>query len=186
MILSLDLSTSLCGVTVFETDGTLVLSEAIDLRNKNKYENIYQKAAEVRRRLMIIEHKIEHIYIEKSLMMFTKGRSSISTIILVASFNMLVSWLCYDIFKVQPEYISATTARKKVGILINKELDTKKQVFDFVTVHEPAFPVSYTPQGNPRPDCFDRADSWVVGKAGLIQLGLQGRKAKNSQRNSRV
>jgi len=183
MLLGADLSTSICGISVLDDDGKLVLSEAIDLRNKNKYKTLNEKADCVRKHLTDIAtiYPIEKVYIEKSLFMFTSGKSSVTTLFLLAGFNTLVSYFCYDIFKVEPEYISATTARKRVGIVLDKSQDTKKQIVDFAR-QEPGFSVSWTPSGNYVPSCADRADAWVVAKACWMgsKSAKSSRKAKDT------
>ncbi len=43
MILGLDVSTSIIGITIVDNDGKIVTTDAIDLRNKNHYPDIYAK-----------------------------------------------------------------------------------------------------------------------------------------------
>lgn len=178
MILSLDISTSITGVCIFNQDGKMLLSEAIDLRNDRKFHNIYEKIREVQIRLMKYKqaYPIEAVYIEKSLNMFTSGKSSANILFLLAGFNMVVSWLCYSVFGVEPEHLSATSARKSAGLRVPRGSDTKKAVIEYVLNNEPPFVVEYTPKGNPKPECFDRADAWIIGKAGYIAWKTEQKK----------
>jgi hypothetical protein len=86
----------------------------------------------------------------------------------LSRFNGIVSWLCYEIFELEPEYIAATSARKKCGITIPKGTKAKEVVIQYVLDNVPAVTIDYTKNGNPKPQCFDKADSWVIARAGYI------------------
>ena len=77
--------------------------------------------------------------------------------------------MCYSLWNVEPEYIAATSARKVCGIKVPKGLKAKPVVLQFVLDNEPTFVIEYTKHGNPKPDTFDRADSWVIAKAGFYK-----------------
>jgi Holliday junction resolvasome RuvABC endonuclease subunit len=168
MILGLDISTSITGVTVLNNDGEILHCEAIDTRNKNHFPTLFEKASKVRDYLGDIEYKydIEHIYIEKSLQTFRSGFSSAKTLSTLASFNGIVSWLCYEIWSTHPEYLSATSARKSCGIKVPRGTKAKKVVIEHLVANEPDFSIEYTKHGNPKPHEFDRADSLVIARAG--------------------
>jgi hypothetical protein len=68
--------------------------------------------------------------------------------------------------------IAATSARKRVGIKIDRSRDTKTQILEFYLDKNPNVEVQYTHKGNPKPKYKDIADSWVVAAAGL-QLCLE-------------
>ena len=80
----------------------------------------------------------------------------------------IVSWICCEIFGKEPEYIGASSARKKLDIKIEKGADTKAVVLENILRLEPSFKVEYTAHGNPKPGTYDRADSYVIAKAGYI------------------
>ena len=115
------------------------------------------------------EHKVEEVYIEQSLQSFRSGFSSAKTLSTLSRFNGVVSWMCYSIWNIEPEYLAATSARKLCGIKVPKGQKAKPVVLDFVLNNEPAFVIEYTKQGNPKPDSFDRADSWVIARAGFMK-----------------
>ena len=98
--------------------------------------------------------------------MFRPGFSSAKTLTTLAKFNGVVSWMCYRLTGLEPEYVSATTARKSAGISVKRGQKAKEVVMKFVLDNEPQFIVEYTKHGNPRPECFDKADSWVIAKYG--------------------
>ncbi len=172
MILGLDISTSITGVTVINNDAEILLCEAIDTRNKNHFPTLFDKAQRVKDHLLNIDSKydIQHIYIEKSLQTFRSGFSSAKTLSTLASFNGIVSWFCYEIWNTHPEYLSATSARKSCGIKVPKGMKAKKVVIEYLVANEADFSIEYTKHGNPKPHEFDRADSLVIAKAGYNSL----------------
>jgi len=172
MILGLDISTSITGVTVISNDGEILLCEAIDTRNKNHFPTLFNKASKIEDYLLDIEYKydIKHIYIEKSLQTFRSGFSSAKTLSTLASFNGIVSWICWGIWNIHPEYLSATSARKSCGIKVPRGTKAKKVVIEYLVANEPDFSIEYTKHGNPKPHEFDRADSLVIAKAGYNSL----------------
>ena len=179
MILGLDISTSITGVTVLNNEGEILLCEAIDTRNKNHFPTLFHKAQKVEDYLLDIEYKydIKHIYIEKSLQTFRSGFSSAKTLSTLASFNGIVSWICWGIWGMEPKYLSATSARKTCGIKVPRGTKAKQVVMQFLLDNEPEFVILYTKHGNPKPHEFDRADSLVIARAGAIN---ESREAKDS------
>ena len=172
MILGLDISTSITGYAVINPDGSLVELGSWDFRNKNNFSNLYKKAIESKAKLEEISssYPIEHIFIEPALNMFMMGKSSSHTISTLIKFNGILSWLCYEEFKIQPEYIPATSARKKCGITIKRGQKAKEIVMKFLLDNEPSFIVECTKHGNPKPQYYDQADALVMARAGLTCL----------------
>ena len=170
MILGLDISTSLTGLTILDEKGSVILNEVIDLRIK-KYETMMQKASAVKNKLTEVfnKYKIENVFIEQSLNAFRPGLSSAQVILTLGKFNGIVSWIAYEIFGKEPEYIGASTARKALGIKLERGQNAKEIVLKHVIDNEPSFVVEYTPKGNAKAGTFDRADSYVIAKAGYIQ-----------------
>jgi len=167
MILGLDISTSITGFTVLNEDGSVLHNEAIRLDSK-KLETMFQKAKTVKNRLTEIKHlyNIKDVYIEQSLNAFRPGLSSAQVILTLGKFNGIVSWICYEIFGVEPQYIGASSARKKLEIKVEKGENAKEIVLKHIISLEPTFKVEYTAHGNPKPGTYDRADSYVIAKAG--------------------
>ena len=167
--LGLDISTSITGATILDNSGTILYSEAWDTRNKNKFPTLYDKASFIRQRLTEIKgnYRVDDIFIEQSLQSFRSGFSSAKTLSTLSRFNGIVSWLCYSLFEIQPQMLAATSARKKVGIKVDRSKDTKTQILQFYLDKNPGIEVEYTHKGNPKPKYKDMADSWVIAKAGL-------------------
>jgi len=169
MILGLDISTSITGITVLDDTGTVVLFDAVDMRSK-KFTTFFIKADAIERRLVQIknQYKIDKIFIEQSLQAFRPGLSSAKVILTLGKFNGIVSWTCYKIFGFEPEYIGASTARKALGIKVERGENAKEIVLKRVLELESSFNVEYTPKGNPVAGTYDRADSYVIARAGYL------------------
>jgi hypothetical protein len=168
MILGLDVSTSITGATVIDESGKVVFNEAWDFRNKKYFPTLFEKGYEIKELLRQLkqEYDITSVYIEQSLQSFRSGFSSAKTLSTLSRFNGIVSWLCYEVLESTPEYIAATSARKKCGIKIPKGVKAKQVVIKYVVDNVPDVLIEYTKHGNPKPQCFDKADSWVVARAG--------------------
>jgi hypothetical protein len=178
MILGVDISTSITGFAVVG-DGQLLHYSSVDLR---KHKGVFAKATALREYLEDIfenyqldqdragwggsKHPLEHIYIEQPLHMFMRGKSSAKTLSTLMTFNGIVSWLIYELFEIEPEYISASSARKRAGIRVPRGEKAKQVVLKYLLEHEPAFRIEYTKHGNPVAESYDRADAIVVAKAG--------------------
>lgn len=167
MILGLDISTSIIGYTVLDKNGKILECECIRLE---KFKDFFIKVKNVKNKLQKIsaDHKINFVYIEEPLQAFSMGKSSALTIQALSKMNGTVSWLCYEIFDVIPELISSGTARKACKVKIPRGEKAKPFVLKFVVDTEPDFVIEFTSKGNPAPGTFDRADSYIVAKAGSI------------------
>ena len=180
MILGLDISTSITGLTIINDSGDVILNEAWDLR---KYKNFFDKAEAVEKELTCLFKKvaghikkakwIDAIYIEQSLQSFRSGFSSAKTLSTLSRFNGVVSWMCYSKFRMEPQYIAATSARKKCGITIPRGVKAKQVVIQYIIDNVPDVSIEYTKYGNPKPQCYDMADSWVIAKAGWLNCQNQ-------------
>lgn len=168
MILGLDISTSITGATVLDEEGNLLFCEAWDTRNKKKFPSLYEKATFVKKNLFELDKRFDvgYIYIEQSLQSFRSGFSSAKTLSTLSRFNGIVSWLCWDIFNLEPEMLSATSARKTAGVSIKRGENAKEKVLQFLLDTEPSFVIEYTKHGNPVAGSYDRADSLIIAKAG--------------------
>ena len=150
MILGLDISTSITGVTILDNNGEVIYCDVWDFR---KDKGFLQKATKAKAHLKEIKenpkYKIEEVYIEQSLQAFRSGFSSAKTLSTLARFNGTVSWICYELLGLEPEYIGATTARKLCGIKVPKGKKSKEVVLEKVLDIHPGFVVEYTKFGNP-------------------------------------
>lgn len=168
MILGIDISSSITGYTILDEDGKIVLSECVRLE---KCKDFFEKANKVKQTFQKLktQHKIEKIFIEEPLLSFKAGFSSASTISTLSRFNGVLSWICYEMFNMEPEYFSAATARKACGIKVPKGEKAKEFVFKTVLDTVPEFIVEWTAKGNPTPGTYDRCDSYIIAKAGFLK-----------------
>lgn len=163
MILGLDISTSIVGVCVMN-DNKIVYTEYIDLR---KTGNFFEKAQKVQGSLKEIKknHNIEHIFIEQALMFFRRGGSTAKTMSVLQRFNGIISWQCYQLFDMEPNYVTPISARSKCGIKVAKGKKAKEVVMEhFIESQE--FEIIYTRHGNVQKYCYDIADAIIVARAG--------------------
>lgn len=171
MILGIDVSTSITGFAVTDMEGKIVLSEACDLRRDKDF---FSKSLTIRAKILdILESysgKIEHIYIEQPFTFFNSGGSSAKTMATLQRFNGVVSWMVYECFEIQPEYLGATQARKLVGIKVPRGTKAKKVVMEHLLATDPDFTIQRTHKGNPKPQEFDRADALIIARAGLKDI----------------
>ena len=133
MILGLDVSTSSTGWAILNDDGSLVEMGSFKL---TKHDNLFDKAQAVRNGLIDLrsKHSVSKISIEEPLQGFRRGMSSAHTLLTLARFNGIVSWLAFDVFSIKPIFFDSTSARRGLGIKIDKARDTKDQIMEWVEV----------------------------------------------------
>ncbi len=167
MILGLDISTSITGYTLLDDSGNVIKCDHIELA---KYNNFYHKAEHTQFILanLFNTYDIKSVFIEESLQMFSMGKSSAKTLATLTKFNGVITWIIFDKFGITPEHIPAVTARKKCGIKTEKGRRGKECVMEYMKANESWFQIDYTKKGNIKPYCYDRADSFVIAKAGFL------------------
>jgi hypothetical protein len=97
---------------------------------------------------------------------------------ILSRFNGVVSQISYEEFNIEPIYYNVSSARKSLGIKIDKssEIDTKEQILNWVKSYESEieWPVKNIVRGKNKgdvkfePACYDMADAYVIGKAAVI------------------
>ena len=165
MILGLDISTSITGVCILDAHGGILFNDYVDTR---KLKCFFEKTDKLKEYLLALSDKyaIEHIFIEQSLQSFRSGFSSAKTLSTLSRFNGVVSWLCYGIWGIKPEYVAAISARKLCGIKVPRGTKAKAVVIKFLLDNEDSFVVEYTKHGNIKQHYYDMADSIVIARAG--------------------
>lgn len=116
MILGLDISTTMVGVALIDQDSrSLLKSEAWDI---SKCDSLYEKAELIGSCLYELrsDYDINHVFIETALKKFMPGRSRADTIIKLAKFNGIVSWICFECYDMRPTFINVNTARTLYGL----------------------------------------------------------------------
>ena len=179
MIIGLDISTAIVGITILTNDGVFADSHAVALPSSA----LSERALFLRDRLkeIIKDYDIDQIWIEEPFQRFAKGGSTAATMIRLATFNGMCQFMIYQMTDVLPGLINANAARKTVGLKIQREktcgISTKEQVLGWARTKIPGFPwPKKTLKSGPRkgltincPSCYDIADSYVVANAGFIK-----------------
>ena len=120
LVLGLDVSTAKIGVALLNDKDIVFL----DLIKFPKNVSLYEKINIVKSFLSSIKKQysnIEKICIEEPMMMFSSAMSMAQTISLLQRWNGMVSCLVYEIFCMEPILINVNSARKIVGIKIDRK-----------------------------------------------------------------
>jgi len=169
MILGLDVSSSMIGIVLLDSQGTLIKQSKIQL-NKAKIKDEYDKIDTIKEHLTK-EYKsfnnIDKIRVEAPLAAFGKGKSTAATLAILNRFNGITCSILYEIFKIKPELVYSSTARKKCKVIIQSKESVKQDVLKRVLDICPAFVLEYTRQKNYAPGTFDMADAFVVAYSGI-------------------
>lgn len=168
MILGLDISTSVTGYTVIDDKGIVLECSFIDFK---KCDTFFEKTTLIKGKLEDVFHRFEitKVFIESSLLSFAGGKSSASVIALLTKFNGIVSYIVERDFKIAPDFIMATSARKICGIKIVKGIKAKEQVMTHVVDNETWYVPQFKKSGKIKDHCYDEIDSYVIARAGFIK-----------------
>lgn len=182
-VLGLDISTTYIGVVLLDdswkaSDVTIpkqaiLLMQHIDFK---KCKTIWEKADKVKQ--WFEDNKsdlagVKSIWIEDPAKKFTMGQSSASTIVTLARFNGLVSYIARNALNIDPDYIAPGAARKACGLKMQQKkrrgLTHKEQTFNAIMASDLAH-VSWPKKMrsvNIVDWAYDIIDAFVVAKAGL-------------------
>lgn len=177
MILGLDISTSIIGVTIL--DGKSGISKKISHISFNKKMSLWDKVFYFKKQIIkFVDNKeeIKFIVIEEPLSRFTKGRSSSHTISLLLKFNGILSFILYQEFGVEPEYFTPSQARKLCGVVLRKKNQCRKlkikwepeKIQTFNQIKKRFFndyPWQYKRTGKIKDFHYDEVDSFVIALA---------------------
>ena len=149
--------------------------------NLSKHKGLFNKAAQIQTALLKVNQKydIDHVVVEENLQAFRPGLSSAKTLMTLAQFNGVVSWICHDSMSVPVHRMNVNTARKTIGLKIDRKssLTTKEQVLRYVSSIEEkiTWPTKIVSRGKFKgttrviSEAYDMADAYVVGKSFLIE-----------------
>ena len=123
MLLALDISTSCTGYCIFDEDKLIDIGSI----NLSKHKGLFEKASLVKSEIIKLDdtYPINRVVVEENLQAFRPGLSSAKTLMTLAQFNGVVRWICHESLTVPVESINVNTARKNVGLKINKKDKTK-------------------------------------------------------------
>jgi hypothetical protein len=170
-IIGLDISTSCTGYAIIEKSAGRCVE--IGYFKLDKFDDFFDKCDAFRDCLQqrVKTHPaISEIFIEENLQAFRPGMSSAKTINTLARFNGAASLISYDVFKIKPKFLNATSARSSLGIKLDRKSDvpTKQQIFEFV---RPQITIDWpmTKTGNINTSCYDMSDAYVLARAGWLK-----------------
>ncbi len=173
MILALDISTSCTGWCIFDNNSF----RDIGYINLSKHKGMYEKAGHVKSELLKLhkKHSFTKVAVEENLQAFRPGLSSAKTLMTLAQFNGVVRWICYENLGLTAESINVNSARKTVGLKIDRKNSkkTKEQVWEWVCLNEGSivWPTKILKSGPNKgkkrlcDESYDMADAYVIGKA---------------------
>jgi len=178
LLLALDISTSCTGYCIFDEDKLIDIGSI----NLSKHKGLFEKASLVKSDIIRLSSKyqISNVAVEENLQAFRPGLSSAKTLMTLAQFNGVVRWICHERLSVPVVSINVNTARKSVGLKINKKdksKTTKEKVLDWVAVDLPhiKWPTKILKSGPNKgkericAEAYDMADAYVIGKSFLIE-----------------
>ena len=178
LILGLDVSTSVTGVCILNTEvveGSHIIH--LDRIEFKKCKTFFEKADVAALELAELCKKFPGEYrvaLEEPLLGFQKGMSSATTITTLMRFNGIVSYIAREIFKADPEYISASHARKLCGIKMQRNsiagMSGKEQVFKYMSEHDLNHVTWPTKKNGAAVDWSrDATDSYVIARAAMLE-----------------
>lgn len=171
-VLALDISTTCIGLAILDNSG-----QVIDLSHISPKGTLFEKAKQVKEHLSQY-NGITDVAIESPLL----GSNNINTVGTLLRFNGMVSLVCFELFNVQPEYISTYEARKnafpdlmqkgKSGKVVlfggyPSNVDKKEIIRQKVSEAYPSIQWEINRNGKIKKEMFDRSDSVCVGLAYL-------------------
>jgi hypothetical protein len=131
--LGLDVSTSAVGYCLLGSNSTATYVASLGAIRFNDCKTLWEKADKVRAFAGNF-YRVDEFCIEEALQRFSPGLSSAATISTLIKFNGIVSYSLRDVFKRDPNFLSATSARKLCGIKLQKQKtcgkNHKEQVFE--------------------------------------------------------
>ena len=172
--LGLDISTAIVGWTILDDQFNIIKMSHIDFKKcKTFWEKVDYAVSELTK--ILTQNQVDNVYVEESLMRFSPGFSSASTIITLAKFNVLISYAVRNAQGTEPQYVGANDARRKCGIkLLQKKkvgIDYKTQAFNWCKagpLSHLQFPLTKT--GKIKPFVMDETDSYIIARAGVILI----------------
>jgi hypothetical protein len=122
--------------------------------------------------------KISEVFVEENLQSFSTGMSSARTLLQLARINGIVSFCCFEIFGLEPQFLNVNSVRKECQMPIDRKsgVKIKEQVFQWVKQQLPTFdwPTKILKSGPNKGNvklmecCYDMSDSYVIAYGGYI------------------
>lgn len=172
-VLSLDVSSSTIGWALFNYDAlqfSLLDYGYLKPIKKDKGST----SARLNHACMMINDVLENtqpdeIAIEDYAKRFSQGRSSANTIIMLSTFNELVSLMCFQFLKNDVLRYPVVTIRAQIGKLFEMKLVSKDDIFPAVVNKSKIFIPVLNKKGNIKEEMKDVVDAMAVGMTHIIK-----------------
>lgn len=183
-ILGIDISTSMIGFAVMDSDKKLISYDKLKFKSDKTLE---QRAEYFKNKIINIDkyHSISEVFIEQPAMMFGRGKTTAQTMSKLQRFNGMCSYVIFSELSLVPRLVHANTARKKMNISVPRNVLKKKHfIINEVKKKYTNFNFNLTRFGNPEPGTDDIADAIVVAHAGVCLL-KEGEYDNGEDKNSK-
>lgn len=167
-----DISTAIIGLSTFDSSRKFLSASYCDLR---KLDGLNEKADQANLFVTSVRNVFvagDVHFVEDKLAGFSGGGSNAGTIMRLAAFNAMVTWMIHctwghagSVVHIHPSTVKAKM--KAYGLIYPKGSDKKKLTLDWVKSREPSFPIVLNRNGKPQPYCFDQADGFITAMAGF-------------------
>lgn len=207
IILGLDVSTSVTGVCVVDSDvmpdekGSHILyldriefgSVKMPSGKVPACASLWEKADRVKYAMEFVarflsDKFVDRIVLEEPLMGFRPGMSSAQTITQLMRFNGVVSYIARNTFQKEPEYIGSAHARKLCGMKLQRTAiagPQKEQVFTYMAANDLKH-VQWPLKKNGKVVDWSRdaCDAYVIARAAAIAGPIISAVKKPKQRKA--
>lgn len=180
-ILGFDVSSTTIGYCILEiddSDNSIAFVGASYLKPIKK-GSIIERIVDTRNKIQAIIEKVKPDYIGiEDIIQFMKGHSTAKTIIMLTTFNRMISLCAHDYLKKSPELFSVMTIRH--GLKTDKDLPKKEDMPELVAKHLGiTFPYEHNKLGKVKVESFDMADGVAVALYyAFVLTGKAKRKGK--------
>jgi len=162
-VLGFDVSSSTIGYCVLEvSDSNDIQFILCNYIKPIKKGSIIERIVHTRDVIQSIIDQVKPDYIAiEDIIQFMAGASTAKTIIMLTSFNRMISLVAYDYLKKCPSLYSVMTIRH--GLKINKILPKKEEIPELVAKHlKITFPYLFNKKGKIKVESYDMADGVAV------------------------
>jgi hypothetical protein len=179
-VIGFDISTACTGVCVIDIDKEIGTHDSIFHIGVIKFagSDLWQKVDLTYEYLEGLKNDIKEdivaIYVEEALLGFRPGKSNAKTITQLVKFNGLVSYAAREVFKIEPDFIASSRARKTCGVKVQRPSvcgkSHKEQTFDVLMANDLKC-ISWPTKKNssdPVAWAMDATDAYVIAKAGIL------------------
>jgi hypothetical protein len=176
MIYGFDVSTSIIGCVAFSDKAEFVFATHLDLRKIDT--GLVDKGDVAYEWLTNLSHDCNEdtkIFIEDRLQNFSAGKTMLQTLMKLAAFNAMISWMAKRTFtekgfKCSVDHLHPSKVKsilRSEGLIIPKGEDKKKLTLDWVSKKEKNFVIQLNRNDNPQPWSYDEADAYATAFAGI-------------------